>query len=165
MKRRERNNQTDSENKTKECFNYTGPWPHTNKRKSCPAWGCECRNFGKKNHYEKMCKTLSRKVKRIDNPNSSNSDTDSEDEYQVKTVKKSKANTTVTARINTVPLQFQIDSGADVNIIDENSFDKLKGQVCLTKTKAKLFSYNSRTPLPLLGKFTATVSTKKRYEA
>ena len=52
-----------------------------------------------------------------------------------------------------------------MNIIDEDSFDKLKGQVTLRRARAKLFAYNATSPLPLIGKFTAVVSTKKRYEA
>ena len=52
-----------------------------------------------------------------------------------------------------------------MNIIDEDSFDKLKEHVALKSTRAKLFAYNSTVPLPLLGKFTAVVSTKKRYDA
>ena len=51
-----------------------------------------------------------------------------------------------------------------MNIVDEDSFDKLEGQVTLSRTRAKLFAYDSTTPLPLLGKFTAVVSTKKRFE-
>ena len=52
-----------------------------------------------------------------------------------------------------------------MNIIDEDSFDKLKEHVMLKSTRAKLFAFNSTVPLPLLGKFTAAVSTKKRYDA
>ena len=62
-------------------------------------------------------------------------------------------------------MTYQIDSGADVNIIDEDSFDKLKEHVVLKSTRAKLFAYNSTVPLPLLDKFTAVVSTMKRYDA
>ena len=51
-----------------------------------------------------------------------------------------------------------------MNIVDEDSFDKLEGQVTLSRTRAKLFAYDSTTPLPLLGKFTAVVSTKKGFE-
>lgn len=67
-------------------------------------------------------------------------------------------------KVNTVPIRFQIDSGADVNIIDEDSFSKLKERMTLGKSRAKLFLYNSVTPLPILGKFTAAIATKKRYD-
>ncbi len=98
----------------------------------------------------------------IDNVN----DSDSEDKYRVSAVKgKSKVRTTIAININAVPIKFQIDSGADVNIIDEDSFSKLKGKVTLKKYNARLFAYNSTSPLALLhGKFTAAIYTKKRYD-
>jgi hypothetical protein len=65
---------------------------------------------------------------------------DSEDEYWVSTVKeKEKVCNKVKININAVPIKFQIDSGADVNIIDEEPFVKLKGKVTLKKSNAKLF--------------------------
>ena len=156
----EPNKQIDNHNK--ECFNCGGMWPHSTGRKSCPAWGVECRKCGKKNHYARKCKGT-KTVRRIDNLNES----EEEDEYRVSVVKeKAKGgHNKITAKIDKVPLQFQIDSGADVNIIDEDSFSKLKGQVTLKYSRAKLFAYNSTVPLPLLGKFTATITTKKRYDA
>ena len=149
-----------SEGERKECFNCGGLWPHSNGRKSCPAWGIECRKCGKKNHYAKKCKSTT-KVRKIDNLSGS----ESEDEYRVSAVQQKTARGhTITVKVDEIPLQVQIDSGADVNIVDEDSFDKLKGQVTLSRSRAKLFAYNSTTPLPLLGKFTAVVSTKKRFE-
>ena len=150
------------ESRKKECFNCGGMWPHPSGRKSCPAWGVDCRKCGKKNHYARKCRAT-KAVRKIGNL----SESEEEDEYRVSAVK-AKAKEShhwVTARIDEIPLQFQIDSGADVNIIDEHSFAKLKGQVTLKHTRAKLFAYNSTVPLPLLGKFTATIATKKRYDA
>ena len=145
----------------KECFNCGGSWPHSNGRKSCPAWSIDCRKCGKKNHYARKCKTTA-KVRKIENISGS----ESEDEYRVSAVQQNKTvGHTITVKVDDIPLQVQIDSGADVNIIDEDSFDKLKEHVVLKSTRAKLFAYNSTVPLPLLGKFTAVVSTKKRYDA
>ena len=150
-----------SEGGKKECFNCGGPWPHPNGRKSCPAWGMDCRKCGKKNHYARKCKSTIQ-VRKIDNL----SDSESEEEYQVSAIQQKKiGGYTITVKVDGIPLQVQIDSVADVNIIDEDSFDKMKGQVTLKRTRAKLFAYNSTIPLPLIGKFTAVVSTKKRYEA
>ena len=53
-----KNEQKDqSEGGKKESFNCRGPWPHSNCRKSCPAWGVNCRKCGKKNHYARKCKS------------------------------------------------------------------------------------------------------------
>ena len=112
-----------SEGEQKECFNCGGLWPHSNGRKSCPAWGIECRKCGKKNHYAKKCKSTT-KVRKIDNLSGS----ESEDEYRVSAVQQKTARGhTITVKVDEIPLQVQIDSGADVNIVDEDSFDKLKG--------------------------------------
>jgi hypothetical protein len=152
--REDQNNQS----KNKECFNCGGPWPHTNGRMSCPAWGLECRNCGKRNHYARKCKAAKR-VRKINNLS------DSEDEYRVSAVKeKEKVCNKVKININAIPIKFQIDSGADVNIIDEDTFVTLKGKVTLKKSNAKWFAYNSSSPLPLVGKFTAAIVTKKRYD-
>ncbi len=62
----------------------------------------------------------------------------------------------VTVEVNNHPVRFQVDSGADVNIIDENTFSHLKTNVQLLKTYARLHAHGSETPLNLQGKFTAT---------
>ena len=96
--------------------------------------GLECRCCGK-NHFVRMYKTTKR-VKKLDNLSSS----ESEDEYQVAAVQeKTKKDMTVNIKINAVPIQFQIDSVADVNIIDESSFRRSSGSVILKKTRAKIF--------------------------
>ena len=106
-------------------------------------------------------------AKRLKGSEKSNnfSDSDSEDEYRVSAVTgKEKVCNKVKVNINAVPIKFQIDSGADVNIIDEDTFVTVKRQVTLNKSNAKLFAYNSSSPLSLVGKFTATIATKKRYD-
>ena len=45
-----------SDGAKKECFNCGGSWPHSKGRKSCPAWGIDCRKCGKKNHCAKSAK-------------------------------------------------------------------------------------------------------------
>ena len=52
-----------------------------------------------------------------------------------------------------------MNSGASVNIIDSEVFEKLKGRkdVKLSKTKNKLFGYGSKAPLDVQGCFEAQV--------
>ena len=127
---RKNNEQTgQSEGKQKECLNCGCLWPHSNGRKFCPAWGVELRKHGKKNHYAKKCKSMT-KVRKIENLSGS----ESEDEYRVSAIQQKRARGhTITVKVDEIPLQVQIDSGADVNIIDEGSFDKLRGRVTLHK--------------------------------
>ena len=70
----------------------------------------------------------------------------------------------VTVRVDNHPVRFQVDSGADVNIMDEKTFSHIKSRVKLSKCKARLYPYGSRSPLRLLGKFTATLSNSEKYD-
>jgi hypothetical protein len=58
----------------------------------------------------------------------------------------------------------QVDSGADVNIIDEKTFNHVKSRVKLLKCNTRLYTYGSRSPLPLVGKFKATLSNSEKYD-
>ena len=55
------------------------------------------------------------------------------------------------------------DSGASVNIIDEHVYDKLANKVVLRRTREKLYAYGSKSPLPLLGKFSTVVEANSKY--
>ena len=82
-----------------------------------------------------------------------------DDSYQVSSVKSNKKYSShVTVRVDNHPVRFQVDSGADVNIMDEKTFSYIKSRVKLSKCKARLYAFGSRSPLRLLGKFTATLA-------
>ena len=49
-------------------------------------------------------------------------------------------------------------------MIDERTYQTLRG-ISLQKTTTKAFAYNSTTPVPFLGKFTATVETRQKITA
>jgi hypothetical protein len=49
-------------------------------------------------------------------------------------------------------------------VIDERTYQTLRG-ISLQKTTTKAFAYNSTTPVPFLGKFTATVETRQKITA
>ena len=130
-------------------------------RRSCPAFGVDCRKCGVKNHFARVCKSK-KKVRHI--VESSDSDTD-DDSYQVSSVKSNKKyRSHVTVRVDNHPVRFQVDSGADVNIMDEKTFSHIKSRVKLSKCKARLYAFGSRSPLRLLGKFTATLLTSEKYD-
>ena len=66
--------------------------------------------------------------------------------------------------INGKKLKLQIDSGSDKNVLSERDYEKIKKQVTLHKTGLKLYPYNSKVPIRLLGKFSASVQSKHRYD-
>ena len=69
-----------------------------------------------------------------------------------------------TVKVDDFSVRMNIDSGASVNIIDSEVFQKLKGRkdVKLSKTKNKLFGYGSKTPLDVQGCFEAQVESKHK---
>ena len=162
------NKQKDGEKKSKLCYSCGEIFPHKGGRKNCPAFGKECDTCGKKGHFARLCNKKETKAVEAD----SSSDTD--DDYVLAAVRKEKeinavgckkVETRTTVGINDVPVRMQIDSGADVNTVTEEDFSgRLKEKVTLVPTRARLFPYKSKTPLELLGKFTASVSTKKGYD-
>ena len=54
-----------------------------------------------------------------------------------------------------------VDTGASINVIDQNTYAKMKG-VELQRTSVKAFAYNSAKPVKFIGKFETTVETRKR---
>jgi hypothetical protein len=79
--------------------------------------------------------------------------------------------TRVTVSVRGHPVEFIIDSGASVNIIDKEQLEELKKKLlkCHSgKCEKKLYAYGATEPLDLLGKFRAQISipdTDNRYEA
>ena len=65
--------------------------------------------------------------------------------------------------INRQNVHFLIDTGATVDIIDSNTFEKLNKKVSLQKSLTKIYAYGFQIPLPLKGQFQATLEAKKRY--
>ena len=156
-------NQEQSKQKVvdKKCYSCGGLWPHLGGRRSCPAFGVDCRKCGVKNHFARVCKSK-KQVRHIVESNDSDTDDDS---YKVSSVKSNKKyRNHVTVRVDNHPVRFQVDSGADVNIMDEKTFSHIKSRVKLSKCKARLYPYGSRSPLRLLGKFTATLSNSEKYD-
>ena len=66
-------------------------------------------------------------------------------------------------RIDSVEINFIVDTGATVDVIDSKTYDRLKSSVKLCKSTTKIFAYGSNKPLPLKGEFQATVESNKRY--
>ncbi len=64
-----------------------------------------------------------------------------------------KNDTTITVNLEGKLIDMLIDSGASVNAIDRNTFEKIKTtENVLSKTNAKIYPYGSNVPLKLYGK-------------
>ena len=164
------------------CFKCGKSWLHINK---CPAIGKVCLKCKKPNHLAIVCRSSF--VKQIDcrNPESNKTsetgpghqgnastnatyeslDSDEEQEgyvYSVKGVAVNRVNTKTRVKICNRSILMQVDSGCDVNLLDEETFKTLEKTVTLSKTNKKLFPYKSTKPLQLLGKFSAVTESKTK---
>ena len=77
--------------------------------------------------------------------------------YAVCNMKTPKVNVTVGQH----NFKATIDTGATVNVVDQNTYKNMVG-IKLEKTKVKAFAYCAKTPVKFLGKFEATIETRKR---
>ena len=57
-----------------------------------------------------------------------------------------------------------MDTGATINLIDSNTFERVQHKVTLRKSNTKVYAYGSDTPLKLKGQFQAEIESKKQYE-
>ena len=161
----------------KKCWKCGGNYPHSG---VCPAKGKKCNFCDKEGHFAKCCKSKQysnkkmkmKSVKEVKKDvevltSDSSDDTVSDKEYvnSLRTGcekrKPKKANSShVYININGVNCKLLADTGADVNIVDENTYCKIERQSksYLVKTDLQLYAFGSRVPLNLLGK--ADVSMK-----
>ena len=161
------------------CRNCGGSFPH---KGLCPAKGKQCRKCGKLNHFQSVCRsrpiaqpsgslaqqdsTQNYHSNATRNPirpleHYTTSDSDEDYIYGIHSLDKSpRVNVTVGGHsFSTI-----VDTGATINVIDERTYQTLRG-ISLQKTTTKAFAYNSTTPVPFLGKFTATVETRRKITA
>ena len=64
--------------------------------------------------------------------------------------------------VNNVQIDMLVKFGSSVDIIDERTLRWMRGwcsSLRLTSSRARVYSYGNRSPLPLLGQFFAKVST------
>lgn len=123
----------------------------------CPAQGQICRNCNKKNHFKRMCRSVQEVV------------TDSEEEYGEhqeeflldSVVTEKSEPWLVTLNIKNTDVSFKIDTGADISIMSDHSFRKLKRKPKLNKSDAVLTSPGGR--LTVQGEFYAQTNYKGNH--
>ena len=66
-------------------------------------------------------------------------------------------------KVNQQPVKFLVDTGATVDVVDTATYEQLCEGATLHKTHTKIFAYGATKPLPLKGRFQATIESKSRY--
>lgn len=165
----EANNIEPDKANSRKCYNCGGMhYPG-----KCPAKGKQCLKCNKMNHFAKVCRgntyqkrpTYDRKsrqnsVQPVNESKESSESTDEDYLYSVNNTKSPKVKVTVCKH----SFQATIDTGATVNVIDQNTYSNMTG-VKLEKTKVKAFAYSAETPVKFIGKFVSAIETRKRITA
>ena len=136
---------------SKTCTRCGKSPPHS--RQQCPALEATCRKCGKKGHYQAVCRSTK----------SVNLVTTEQDEVfiaavngQVPTVDAGDNPWMVTVSVNGSPVDFKIDTGADVSVISDTTYKALTRKASLRPPRKSLTGPSCQ-PLEVCGQFTGTL--------
>ena len=73
-----------------------------------------------------------------------------------------KKNPRVNIHIKDKRVDMTIDTGASINVIDQENFRRL-GAIKLQKANIRAYTYGSKEPVQFLGKFTTMLESKNAY--
>jgi len=139
-----------------------------NHKTTCKAMGKKCYNCDKMNHFSKCCKLKKEKpvAQNIDQEQEG-SETETEG-YESFAVSPKQRTESAKIKVENVEIKMIIDSGSSINIIDKDTFEKIKKRnknLVLSKNiKTKIFPYASK-PLKTLGHFQATLETENKISS
>lgn len=152
----------------KKCMRCGGKYPHEDT--PCPAIGMTCNYCKKPNHFKSVCLKLKNKeqVKVVTQHFPETDSDESSDEYcysihsAVNNVKEALPEAIL--KLDNVNTTLLIDTGSTVNIIDENTYNKI-GQPKLKKGfEPNLYPYGNNTPLHVLGQCEVLIETKTQLQ-
>ena len=152
---------TEPERSTNEnkCFNCGGVFPHPGGRTGCPAWNHVCVECHKTGHLAEFCRSRNKTKNYLINQIDSIESEPIEDRAYIFSIGTSEEIPTALLKLGNIELSFRIDTGAALNILDEAAFEKMKPRPELTTSVRQIFGYASTTPLPVIGKFTKSISS------
>ena len=120
---------------------------HLATKESCPAYGQECRNCRQENHFLKFCPKKRSKVQTLNRREDNYDDSEStQDEAWLGAVQNT-GRSTIRAKmlVNDCEVNCEIDSGAEVNIIQQKYV--LKSQVKPATLSLTMWNHSSEKPL------------------
>ncbi len=141
------NQQAESSKMNKHCYRC-GNTDHMGRDLKCPARGKICHKCKGRDHFSNMCKTVNQVEGLTDFAFAIQDDCRDTDRLNV--------------CLGNVHLRMLVDSGASSNVIDENTWEKLKSEriKCnsyIPGTERNFFSYSSDQPLPVKRAFKCDV--------
>lgn len=166
-------------NKSFTCYSC-GFEGHKSGERNCPAKNKECLSCHKIGHFARVCKSRSGtgqsnkipgeardlKETKYRHVNETKTEHDESSKYLFAMMGGS---SDVTVGMDNIPVDVLIDSGADVNCITVDTWNKLKarkikvhGEVIGTENEIKLFAYGSSDPLKIKGSFKCDISCGDR---
>lgn len=118
----------------------------------CPAYGKTCSKCGKHNHFQKVCKSSSKRVQEVE----------TEETASVFAVESGTSSSVVPIKILNLSVNMQIDTGSEVTIIPRNFWEEM-GKPKLRKSLVKLKQFDGST-IKLLGKFEALLESENKVD-
>jgi hypothetical protein len=138
----------------------------------CPALGQTCHGCGRLNHFESVCRSSKKmdsrnnahhKTQMVDRCESEGTAPFTEYSFAIDTSYSIDTPTTklphICLDIMKSKLDFIIDTGSTLNIIDSHSYEKLcsKEHIHLEPPLTNVYAYNAKEPLNIIGRFTANI--------
>ncbi|MCG7866506.1 MAG: hypothetical protein JAY74_09055 [Candidatus Thiodiazotropha taylori] len=140
------------------CTNCGG----SNSHKTCPAYGKECRYCKKKNHFAAVCRKKLNKQS-VSFAHAEKADTSSDESvFHINDTNRNHKVPSVTAQLGNNDVKFLVDTGASVNILNNEVYKQMPKQPTLSKPCPLIYAYGSSTPLNVLGYFRTQVTFKSK---
>ena len=149
---------------------YCGKCGKNNSHDKCPAFGKQCHKCKGYNHFQAMCRaknvnTVSGVRDDCTSQSEEGSVTQAPDSYYaftIHTAPKVDNLERVQVMVGGVNVTAIVDTGADCNVISRVEWERLK-QSCVSVVKSEkcdtmVYSYASKTPLRVIGRFWAAIS-------
>lgn len=125
--------------------------------RKCPAYGKNCNECGKPNHYARCCKS-EKKRSQVHAVNENEVE-----EFYIDMVSQNvqkQKDWMIPLQVQNETIQFKLDTGAQVNVISESVYNELKPRPKLHDAKVKVTGY-AGTDIPVKGKCLARVTYKE----
>lgn len=165
-----KNTQDNQAPKQKKCYRCGQDFPHSLNK--CPAIGQTCSKCRKGNHFAAVCKSAHPKspspITKPENIKVVNQEAEGMsivENYVFNTsIAGSVQSPCVTLTICSTDITFTIDTGASVDNLDSNAYERLKTKPALQPVHTKIFPYGSQTPLATMGQFDAEIIYKENTQ-